>query len=189
MDRLAIPPVRVGATRMPSIGFTPLSPRGGMLSSAGSVSKVAELSVEAPEQASLTYVCLGATVPFEELYMSEERREDPLQELVSFPDSYVVRDTFPKAHRTEFGAEIEVCGLPTRLAHFLLTTMFRKSVYNNWILTYACASSPLWLIGRLFGTTRNLINATIPPLLCTIFLPPNYQKMYLQHQKGWLPVS
>jgi len=57
---------------------------------------------------SLTYECLSATVPFEDLYSSQERKNHPHQVLVTFPQDYLVIETFHKTFRTKEAAGSDV---------------------------------------------------------------------------------
>lgn len=48
------------------------------------------------------YERLSGTVPFEELYNSDARINDPQQDIVSFPDKDVITETFTKYHKTPY---------------------------------------------------------------------------------------
>ena len=74
--------------------------------------------VPVPDEEFLSYESISGTVPFEEMYNSEERLNDPLQDIVTIPENYLVTDTFTKFHRTNYAAKPDViclfffCGFP-----------------------------------------------------------------------------
>ncbi|MCR9067189.1 MAG: hypothetical protein NXI00_24700, partial [Cytophagales bacterium] len=54
----------------------------------------------------LTYDCLSATVPFETIYQSEDRKKYPLQDMSTFPQEYIVIEKFPKLNPEQAGSEV-----------------------------------------------------------------------------------
>ena len=105
---------------MERIEFRPRAPRGKRPRESGSFvlqpllstsTNAVKAEMEEQEESSLTYGCLSSTVPFERLYMSKKRTGDPLQNMVSFPPEYVVRETFQKVARTENDPDTVVSGI------------------------------------------------------------------------------
>ena len=60
----------------------------------------------------LSFECISGSVPFEDIYNSQERKDDPLHDLVHFPEDNLVLETFTKFHRSQYAATPEVNGVP-----------------------------------------------------------------------------
>lgn len=52
----------------------------------------------------LSFECISGSVPFEDIYNSKARRNDPFHDLVHFPEDNLVLETFSKFHRSQYAA-------------------------------------------------------------------------------------
>lgn len=63
-----------------------------------------------------SYDRVSGTIPFEELYNSEPRKNDPHQDLISFPEVDTTVQYFTKIHKTPYAAKPDIVNFRSTLA-------------------------------------------------------------------------